>query len=128
MCIRDSFKGTYSKTLQVQSRVKMLEKLELLEVDCLLYTSHQSDECGALRVGACIGGATVLVQSADIADADCPFVPPVSLIHICEGGNFNRKAEVSSSSTSSSSSFSSILTRLCTCNVFEYVPLKRSMN
>ena len=27
------FKGTYSKTLQVQSRVKMLEKLELLEVD-----------------------------------------------------------------------------------------------
>lgn len=29
----DRFKGTYSKTLQVQSRVKMLEKLELLEVD-----------------------------------------------------------------------------------------------
>ena len=27
------FKGTYSKTLQVQSRVKMLEKLEILEVD-----------------------------------------------------------------------------------------------
>ena len=27
------FKGTYSKTLQVQSRVKMLEKLELIEVD-----------------------------------------------------------------------------------------------
>jgi len=28
-----NFKGTYSKTLQVQSRVKMLEKLVLLEVD-----------------------------------------------------------------------------------------------
>ena len=27
------FKGTYSKTFQVQSRVKMLEKLELVEVD-----------------------------------------------------------------------------------------------
>src|SRR5574344_1873272 len=31
-CI-ERFKGTYSKTLQVQSRVKMLEKLEILEVD-----------------------------------------------------------------------------------------------
>lgn len=29
----ERFKGTYSKTLQVQSRVKMLEKLQLLEVD-----------------------------------------------------------------------------------------------
>ena len=29
----ERFKGTYSKTLQVQSRVKMLEKLVLLEVD-----------------------------------------------------------------------------------------------
>ena len=29
----ERFKGTYSKTLQVQSRVKMLEKLALLEVD-----------------------------------------------------------------------------------------------
>jgi len=29
----DRFKGTYSKTNQVQSRVKMLEKLEILEVD-----------------------------------------------------------------------------------------------
>ena len=29
----DRFKGTYSKTLQVQSRVKMLEKLEMVEVD-----------------------------------------------------------------------------------------------
>ncbi len=29
----ERFKGTYSKTLQVQSRVKMLEKLEMLEVD-----------------------------------------------------------------------------------------------
>ena len=29
----DRFKGTYSKTLQVQSRVKMLEKLELVEID-----------------------------------------------------------------------------------------------
>jgi ATP-binding cassette subfamily F protein 3 len=29
----ERFRGTYSKTLQVQSRVKMLEKLELLEVD-----------------------------------------------------------------------------------------------
>lgn len=28
----ERFKGTYSKTLQVQSRVKMLEKLELIEV------------------------------------------------------------------------------------------------
>lgn len=29
----ERFKGTYSKTLQVQSHVKMLEKLEILEVD-----------------------------------------------------------------------------------------------
>lgn len=29
----ERFKGTYSKTLQVQSRIKMLEKLEILEVD-----------------------------------------------------------------------------------------------
>lgn len=29
----DRFKGTYSKTNQVQSRVRMLEKLEMLEVD-----------------------------------------------------------------------------------------------
>jgi ATP-binding cassette subfamily F protein 3 len=29
----DRFKGTYSKTLSVQSRVKMLEKLEIIEVD-----------------------------------------------------------------------------------------------
>lgn len=29
----ERFKGTYSKTLQVQSRVKMLEKLQILEVD-----------------------------------------------------------------------------------------------
>ena len=29
----DRFKGTYSKTLQVQSRVKMLEKLVIVEVD-----------------------------------------------------------------------------------------------
>jgi len=35
----DRFKGTYSKTLQVQSRVKMLEKLPLLEVD-EIDTSH----------------------------------------------------------------------------------------
>ena len=29
----ERFKGTYSKTLQVQSRVRMLEKLQLIEVD-----------------------------------------------------------------------------------------------
>jgi len=29
----ERFKGTYSKTLQVQSRVKMLEKLQMIEVD-----------------------------------------------------------------------------------------------
>lgn len=29
----DRFRGTYSKTLQVQSRVKMLEKMEIVEVD-----------------------------------------------------------------------------------------------
>ncbi|PIB35233.1 glycosyl transferase family 2 [Reichenbachiella sp. 5M10] len=29
----DRFKGTYSKTLSVQSRVKMLEKMEIVEVD-----------------------------------------------------------------------------------------------
>ncbi|MBD1431543.1 ABC-F family ATP-binding cassette domain-containing protein [Sphingobacterium sp. DN00404] len=29
----DRFKGTYSKTLQVQSRVKMLDKLDIIEVD-----------------------------------------------------------------------------------------------
>jgi ATP-binding cassette, subfamily F, member 3 len=35
----ERFKGTYSKTLQVQSRVKMLEKLDILEVD-EIDTSH----------------------------------------------------------------------------------------
>jgi ATP-binding cassette, subfamily F, member 3 len=35
----DRFKGTYSKTLQVQSRVKMLEKFEIVEVD-EVDTSH----------------------------------------------------------------------------------------
>ncbi len=35
----DRFKGTYSKTLQVQSRVKMLEKIEIVEVD-EVDTSH----------------------------------------------------------------------------------------
>jgi ATP-binding cassette subfamily F protein 3 len=35
----ERFKGTYSKTLQVQSRVKMLEKIELVEVD-EVDTSH----------------------------------------------------------------------------------------
>lgn len=35
----DRFKGTYSKTLSVQSRVKMLEKLKILEVD-EVDTSH----------------------------------------------------------------------------------------
>ncbi|GAA0893791.1 ABC-F family ATP-binding cassette domain-containing protein [Fulvivirga kasyanovii] len=35
----ERFKGTYSKTLQVQSRVKMLEKMELIEVD-EVDTSH----------------------------------------------------------------------------------------
>ena len=29
----DRFKGTYSKTLQVQSRVKMLDKIEIIQVD-----------------------------------------------------------------------------------------------
>jgi ATP-binding cassette subfamily F protein 3 len=29
----ERFKGTYSKTLQVQSRVKMLEKLDIVQVD-----------------------------------------------------------------------------------------------
>ncbi|MCR5312990.1 MAG: ATP-binding cassette domain-containing protein [Bacteroidaceae bacterium] len=29
----ERFKGTYSKTLQVQSRVKMLEKLDIIEID-----------------------------------------------------------------------------------------------
>ncbi len=37
----ERFKGTYSKTLQVQSRVKMLEKLEIVEVD-EIDTSHIS--------------------------------------------------------------------------------------
>jgi ATP-binding cassette, subfamily F, member 3 len=35
----ERFKGTYSKTLQVQSRVKMLEKMEIVEVD-EVDTSH----------------------------------------------------------------------------------------
>lgn len=35
----DRFRGTYSKTLQVQSRVKMLEKLKIVEVD-EVDTSH----------------------------------------------------------------------------------------
>ena len=56
----ERFKGTYSKTLQVQSRVKMLEKLEILEVDeedtsaCLLYTSHGDlDSSGGDVVNKC---------------------------------------------------------------------------
>ena len=35
----ERFKGTYSKTLQVQSRVKMLEKLEILEKNYILNNS-----------------------------------------------------------------------------------------
>lgn len=35
----DRFRGTYSKTLQVQSRIKMLEKLKIVEVD-EVDTSH----------------------------------------------------------------------------------------
>jgi ATP-binding cassette subfamily F protein 3 len=35
----DRFRGTYSKTLQVQSRVKMLEKIEVIQVD-EVDTSH----------------------------------------------------------------------------------------
>lgn len=38
----DRFKGTYSKTLQVQSRVKMLEKLKIVEID--------QEETSALRL------------------------------------------------------------------------------
>ena len=38
----ERFKGTYSKTLQVQSRVKLLDKLQLLEVD--------EDDTSALRL------------------------------------------------------------------------------
>src|ERR1700741_426120 len=35
----ERFKGTYSKTLQVQSRVKMLEKIEIIEVDEVDYSA-----------------------------------------------------------------------------------------
>ena len=39
----DRFKGTFSKTNQVASRERMLEKLEIIEI-CLLYTSDAADD------------------------------------------------------------------------------------
>jgi len=51
----ERFKGTYSKTLQVQSRVKMLEKLDRIEVDeedtsSLRLRFHPSPRSGAYPV------------------------------------------------------------------------------
>ncbi len=47
----ERFKGTYSKTLQVQSRVKMLEKLEIIEVDEIDTSSLRLKFPPALRSG-----------------------------------------------------------------------------
>lgn len=47
----ERFKGTYSKTLQVQSRVKMLEKLEPVEVDEVDHSALRLRFPPALRSG-----------------------------------------------------------------------------
>lgn len=57
----DRFKGTYSKTLSVQSRVKMLEKLKILEVD-EVDTSHLK-----LRFPPSPRSGTYPVMAEDIA-------------------------------------------------------------
>ena len=53
----ERFKGTYSKTLQVQSRVKMLEKLELLEVD--------EEDTSALRLKFVFRNANLTIERGD---------------------------------------------------------------
>ena len=68
----ERFKGTYSKTLQVQSRVKMLEKLQLVEVDeedtsALRLKFPPSPRSGSYpvimeNVGKCFGDHRVLGQ------------------------------------------------------------------
>ena len=57
----ERFKGTYSKTFQVQSRVKMLEKLELIEVD--------EEDTSRLRLKFCRAHEAVLIHSR--ADERC---------------------------------------------------------
>ena len=62
----ERFKGTYSKTLQVQSRVKMLEKLEILEVD--------EEDTSALRLkfppSPRSGSYPVTIENVSKADGD----------------------------------------------------------
>ena len=62
----ERFKGTYSKTLQVQSRVKMLEKLEILEVD--------EEDTSALRLkfppSPCSGSYPVTIENVSKAYGD----------------------------------------------------------
>jgi ATP-binding cassette, subfamily F, member 3 len=63
----ERFKGTYSKTLQVQSRVKMLEKLELVEVDekihqhCDLSFHHHHDQAVILLLSMSYRKAMVIM-------------------------------------------------------------------
>jgi ATP-binding cassette subfamily F protein 3 len=80
----ERFKGTYSKTLQVQSRVKMLEKLEIIEVDeedtsALRLKFPPSPRSGQYPVimegvGKAFGekrifsGATLTIDAGDVAD------------------------------------------------------------
>lgn len=62
----ERFKGTYSKTLQVQSRVKMLEKLEILEVD--------EEDTSALRLkfppSPCSGSYPVTIENVSKSYGD----------------------------------------------------------
>lgn len=61
----ERFKGTYSKTLQVQSRVKMLEKLELVEVDEVDNSALRLKFPPAPRSGSYPVSVTELTKSYD---------------------------------------------------------------
>lgn len=61
----ERFKGTYSKTLQVQSRVKMLEKLELVEVDEVDTSALRLKFPPAPRAGSYPVSVTELSKSYD---------------------------------------------------------------
>ncbi|MCL2327329.1 MAG: ATP-binding cassette domain-containing protein [Bacteroidetes bacterium] len=66
----ERFKGTYSKTLQVQSRVKMLEKLHILEVD--------EEDTSALRLKfpPCERSGNYPVIAEDVGKTYRPLNPP----------------------------------------------------
>ncbi|MBO4986111.1 MAG: ABC-F family ATP-binding cassette domain-containing protein [Bacteroides sp.] len=68
----ERFKGTYSKTLQVQSRVKMLEKLEIIEVD--------EEDTSALRLkfppSPRSGNYPVIMEGVGKTYGTAPSTPP----------------------------------------------------